>query len=117
MISRSESLVKLYEWRNRHYFSTDAWEERGLIKSPDPIPFLLDRAKNSLIDDLLKAVYSNADEESMIRKTLEHFSGEMEGGRFDTEEREFLGDCIFQIADSLELKSFGTRFYEWMEER
>ena len=114
MTSRSASLAKLYEWRHRPYFSSLAvWESRGLIKSPDPVPWNLDSAKNTLVDALLKLTFADADEQRLITMILEHLATELSGKSYDTEEREFLTDCFFQIAMSLELSDFEARYSEW----
>ena len=114
MTSLTAALAKLHEWRNRPYFSSlAAWESRGLIKSPDPVPWNLDSAKNTLVDALLKLTFADADEERFIATILEHLAAELSGKSYDTEEREFLTDCFFQIAQSLELADFAARLDEW----
>jgi hypothetical protein len=44
---------------------------------------------------------------------LGHLAAELSGKSYDTEEREFLTDCFFQIAASLELSDFVARYGEW----
>ncbi len=114
MISRTAAIAKLYEWRNCPYFSSPAaWESRGLNKSPDPVPWNLDSAKNTLVDALLKLTFADAGEPQFITTILEHLATELSGKSYDTEEREFLTDCFFQIAGSLELTDFAARYDEW----
>src|SRR4051812_40286752 len=108
MISRNAALKTLYDWRTRHYFCPEAWTDRGLIRSPDRIPHLLNAAKVALVDDLLKAILSNADESQIRTIVLNRLSEEWNPTKFDTEEREFLSDCFHQIAISLELSNFGN---------
>jgi hypothetical protein len=116
MIDRTAAIAKLYEWRDRPCFRTQAWEDRGLIQSPDPIPFLLSEAKRTLVDELLKAVFSDSNEKRLTAIILEHLTTGMNGG-FDMEEREFLGDCFIQMANSLELSNFDESLDQCTGER
>ncbi len=118
MTSRTITLSRLYVWNNRAYFSgTEAWKERGLNRSPDPVPYLLTSCKDSLVKALLEGAVAGLGETEMCAIIVEHWSRAMKPAHFDTEEREFLGDCFFQIAASLELSSFEAEFARWCVEK
>ena len=113
MIDTKLAITKLYQWQANDYFAKPEWEARGLIPSPDDVREAMHAAKNALISALLDAIHSNADEEQLLLIALAHFRA-CRKARFDTEETEFLADCITQIAASMDLKDFFDRSEQQM---
>ena len=117
MISPEQVIAKLNEWRTCDYFAESRWEERGLIPSGAEVQKALDTAKNSMVDGMLGAIKAKADEEEMILLALNHFRVCLDSRSFDTEESEFLADCIAEVANSIELEDFYGRSEKLMMER
>lgn len=115
MINHDEVVAKLNEWRARDYFTK--WEERGLMPSGEDVQKALEKAKNSLVDDMLNAIRSGAGQEQMVLLGLNHFTACLDNRNLDTEESEFLADCITQLADSIGLEGFYDRSEKLMMER
>ena len=95
---------KLNSFISKDKFSDEIWEERGLIPSDHSTI----KQMSDVIDSLAKRVknaYQTGKTKESIKKILEKEIKNVIGSlMFDTEEREFLGDLIYDLAGILEIE-------------
>ncbi len=116
MTSSNDLVAKLEDWHKREYFAESEWDERGLIPSDPSVIKALESARVNLVDDLLEALPAGADQERLTLIALDHFKACLDS-HFDTEEAEFLADCILEIANSIDLDDFVQRSEKLMMDR
>src|SRR6187402_2030082 len=88
---------KLTTLRQKDKFSDGEWEKRGLESSESEVCDELNTLFNNTLDELIKAVETDAPGGKLKNVLSQHLS-EFHKSAYDTEEREFIADLFYQLA-------------------
>ena len=116
-MNHKTSIEHLKKFRNNPFFDEESWEERGIVPSDSETIQQLENAKNNLIDELVIAHEHSADRDALYAVAIKHFEKCLNDTALDTEETEFLGDCICDIAQAANIDSFLEDSETWMLNR
>lgn len=92
-----DTLDKLTAFKDRHNLSDERWQERGLNPSDTEISKSIDMLLRNCTDNLIAAVNKRAPQwtlRSVLKKGMSSFNRL----NYDTEEAEFIGDLMFELA-------------------
>lgn len=90
----------LYIFQKTDHFSDENWDERGLIPSPQAVEDEMNAALQEAIEEVVEQQHELTENKvkDILMKQLKQ-----EEGRLDTEEREYLLDLFFELADILKV--------------
>jgi hypothetical protein len=104
MALQQDKIGQLTSFRQRDKFSTQAWNERGLNPSSTELSSRLTQLFDECATALIEAVQSNKSEkllESVLKEQLSNFNKR----DYDTEEKEFICDLSYELAQILKIDS------------
>lgn len=102
----SEStLNKLHAFLEIDKFSPLEWEKRGLNSSSSEICQLMTQAVNNCCNELIELCKEKSPQEA-FKNSIKKYLSMVDKSQFDTEEREFIGDCFYELASivSIDIK-------------
>lgn len=111
-MEKEQIIEKLIDFKNHDKFSDEAWEERGLNPSDENIcnqlNVIFDETTQELVENLNSGVESNALHETVKKNlnAIDHLG-------FDTEEREFICDLFFELAEIMSI-DISSDLQNWM---
>jgi hypothetical protein len=97
-MENKQVIEKLIEFQNQDKFSDEAWEERGLNPSDEVVCNRMNRIFNKTTQELIGKINSGA-ESNILHETLTANLNAIDHLDFDTEEREFICDLFFELAE------------------
>jgi hypothetical protein len=96
-MEKLHTINKLTSLRQKDKFSDGEWEKRGLESSESELCNELNALFNDTLDDLIKAVETDAQGRQLKAILFRHLAV-FHKSAYDTEEREFITDLFFQLA-------------------
>jgi hypothetical protein len=112
MTLEQSRIDRLTAFRQREKFSDEAWNKRGLNPSAQEISLKLTELFNRCADVLIDAVGKNASDKQLktiLKSHLSNFSKRA----YDTEEKEFVCDLFYELAQILEI-DFTDNLNRWL---
>ena len=107
-----ETIERLTSLRKKKKFTDSDWEKRGLNPSDSEIVNEMIHLTDICLDELLVDVKSNPSEKQ-LRKTLTNGLKRFKANRYDTEEKEFIGDEFQKIGSILGL-NIADNLNDWL---
>lgn len=112
MTLEQNRIDQLTAFRQRDKFSNQAWNQRGLNPSAWEVSSKLTEIFNKCADALIDAVRKNSTDKqlkSILKSHLANFSKR----DYDTEEREFVCDLFYELAQIVEI-NFADNVNRWL---
>ena len=93
--------MKIDELLEKKNYSTEFWEERGLMASPDSVIMELEAITNSFLKKLKLINQDSSIDDIAKLKKINQLVDELPWSNFDTEEKEFLADVLAPAIESV----------------
>lgn len=102
------NLEELEELKSKNKFPRENWFERGLNPSPQDVILGMNREVNKFIQ-FIEGIIVNSENKELITLVQSYFD-DMDLIYFDTEEREFVIDKMFEVLDLVEIEQTNLLF-------
>ena len=102
----------LIAFKDRDKFSTKAWNEKGLNPSSEEVSMRVSEVFNTCAKQLISAI-SKKSSDSELRSIILTNLKSIEKLDYDTEEREFVCDLFYELADFIKV-SIKDDLYNWL---
>jgi hypothetical protein len=108
----TEKINSLKVLLEKHKFSNQEWEKRGLHPSSAEVSAYLDSALNSCLASIINDIAESGSEKRIL-KTLKAGLKRIDKSALDTEEKEFVADYFYQISQIVDL-DFKNELNSWL---
>jgi hypothetical protein len=98
-IMTPQLLTELNAFKAKDKFSANAWEERGLMPSPEETVRSMSHAVNAAVDEIINSKQDLTEEkiQAVVEANLD------DAGELDTEEREFLAETFYELSSIMKV--------------
>ena len=114
MSNIENTLKKLTAYRQKDKFASSEWTARGLYPSDAAIVTSLTQTLNKVVDGMIEKFKSQQTPQE-LSKSLVGSLNTFKATSYDTEEWEFIVDCIYEVAAILGI-DIEEEMDKWMDE-